>query len=128
MSRLTDADKLAVAARFTAASAGNDADGYRALCAPDCQTWHNYDGLEVAAEQTARTIGWLHRTVPDLAWRIDEVSPTPNGFVVQMVMTGTAPGGPLSVATCAVVTLDDAGLITRIAEYLDPAQTAPLRG
>lgn len=97
------------------------------MCAPGAVTWHNFDGVEVATEQTVRTLEWLHRTVPDVAWQDLAVLPTPTGFVSQTLMTGTAPGGPLHVHSCVVVTLDDDGLVTRIEEYLDSAQMAVLR-
>lgn len=128
MSPLSDADKLAIAARFSAASRSNDADAYRALCAADAVTWHNFDELEVSTEQTLRTVAWLHSTVPDLAWEDVALHPTPDGFVSQTIMTGTAPGGPLRVHSCVVVRLDGRGLVARVEEYLDPAQTAVLRG
>jgi ketosteroid isomerase-like protein len=126
--RLTDDEKLAIAARFVAASRTNDADAYRALCAPDAATWHNFDDAEVSTEQTVRTVAWLHRTVPDLAWTDVALYATPSGFVSQTIMSGTAPGGALRVHSCVIVTLDDAGLVTRVEEYLDPTQTAVLRG
>ena len=64
--QLTDDQKLASAARFAATSRENDADAYRALCAPGALTWHNFDDAEVTTEHTVRTVGWLHRTVPDV--------------------------------------------------------------
>jgi ketosteroid isomerase-like protein len=126
--RLTDDEKLAIAAKFAAASRQNDADAYRSLCATGAVTWHNFDDAEVTTEQTVRTVAWLHRTVPDLAWHDVALHPTPTGFVSQTVMTGSAPGGALRVHSCVIVTLDDAGLVTRVEEYLDPTQTAVLRG
>lgn len=128
MSDMSDADKLAIAERFGAASRHNDAVAYAALCAPDAVTWHNFDEVEVTTEQTIKTLAWLHRTVPDLAWTPMATHPTPTGFVSQSVMTGSAPGGPLRVHTCVVVTLDDDGLVGRVEEYLDPRQTSALRG
>jgi uncharacterized protein len=125
---LSDAEKLAVAAKFAASSRSNDADGYRSLCAPGAVTWHNFDEVEVTTEQTVKSLAWLHRTVPDLAWTDVALFPTPDGFVSQTVMTGTAPGGPLNVHSCVIVTMDDSGLITRAEEYLDPSKTAVLRG
>jgi ketosteroid isomerase-like protein len=125
---LSDDDKLAIAARFGATSRDNDADAYAAMCAPGAVTWHNFDEIEVPTEQTVRTVAWLHRTVPDLSWTDVAVHPTPTGFVSQSIMAGTAPGGPLRVHSCVVVALDDRGLVTRVEEYLDPAQTAVLRG
>lgn len=125
---LSDDDKLAIAGRMNAASAANDGEAYAALCAPGAVTWHNFDDLEVPTEHTQRTVAWLHRTVPDLKWTEVGLIPTPSGFVSKSIMTGTAPGGPLRVHTCVIVTLDDDGLITRVEEYLDSAQTAALRG
>lgn len=125
---LSDDAKLTVADRFATASRTNDGEAYAALCAPGAVTWHNFDDLEVSTEQTIRTVAWLHRTVPDLAWTDVALYPIPSGFVSQTIMTGTAPGGALRVHSCVIVTLDDHGLVTRVEEYLDPAQTAVLRG
>ena len=125
---LSDERKLAIAAQFATASRTNDAEAYRALCAADAVTWHNFDDVEVTTEQTVRTVAWLHRTVPDLTWTDVALHLTPTGWVSQTVMTGTAPGGSLRVHSCAIVTLDAAGLVTRVEEYLDPSQTAVLRG
>lgn len=125
---LSDDDKLAIARRFAAASRENDAEAYAALCTASSVTWHNFDGLEVPTDTTVRTVAWLHRTVPDLAWTDVALHPTPTGFVSQTVMTGTAPGGALNVHSCVVVTLDDDGLVARVEEYLDPGQTAVLAG
>src|SRR6266542_710659 len=113
-SPLSDDDKLAVAARFAAASRGNDGEAYAALCAPGAVTWHNFDEIEASTAQTVRTVAWLHRAVPDLAWTDVALLPTPTGFVSQTIMSGTAPGGPLRVHSCVVATLDDDGLITRV--------------
>jgi ketosteroid isomerase-like protein len=125
---LSDAEKLSIAERFAAASRTNDAEAYRALCAPDAVTWHNFDDAEVTTEQTLRTVAWLHRTVPDLTWTDVAFHLTPTGWVSQTFMTGTAPGGPLRVHSCVIVTLGEGGLVTRVEEYLDPTQTAVLRG
>lgn len=124
---LSDADKLAIAARFAEASRANDAEAYAALCAPGAVTWHNFDEVEVTTEQTVRTVAWLHRTVPDLAWTDVALLPTPDGWVSQTIMTGTAPGGPLRAHSCVIVTLDGDGRVARVEEYLDPRQTAVLR-
>jgi hypothetical protein len=125
---LTDDHKLAIAARFAAASRTNDGDGYRALCAPGAATWHNFDDAEVSTDQTVATVAWLHRKVSGLTWTDVALLPTPTGWVSQTIMTGEAPGGPLRVHSCVVVTLTAEGLVQRVEEYLDPTQTAVLRG
>ena len=124
---LDDAAKLTVAARYAAATRSNDADAFLALCAPDAVTWHNTDDRAEPVANTAKGMAWLHRKVPDLSWTDVALLPTPTGFVSQTVMTGTAAGGSLRIHSCVIVTLDDSGLVTRIDEFLDPAQTAPLR-
>lgn len=125
---MSDEAKLAVAARYATASRSNDAELFRSLCSPESVTWHNFDGLEVTTGQTVRTIAWLHSAVANLSWTDVALYPTPTGFVSQTIMTGSAPGGPLSVHSCVIVTLNEAGLIMRAEEYLDTAQTAALRG
>jgi hypothetical protein len=125
---LTDTEKLAVAARYAAASRTNDPELMRSLCAEGATTWHNFDGIEVPTEQTIKTIAWLHRTVADLTWSDVALFPTPSGFVSQSVMIGTAPGGALAAHTCVIVTLGDDGRIVRAEEYLDTNQTKALRG
>ena len=125
---LTDDDKLAIAARFAASSRTNDGDAYRSLCAPGAVTWHNFDEIEVPTDKSVRTVAWLHKTVKDLTWTDVALSPTPTGFVSQTIMTGSTPKGELRILSCVLVTLNDDGLITRVEEYLDPAQTAVLSG
>ena len=128
MSALSDTEKLAAAERFKTASRGDDPAAMASVVAPGAVTWHNFDEVEVTQEQSARTSAWLRRTVPDLGWTDLATLPTSEGFVVQSILTGTAPGGPLRLHSCLVVTLDHDGLITRIDEYLDTAQSAVLRG
>jgi ketosteroid isomerase-like protein len=124
---LTDEEKLAIARKFADASRTNDAARYAAMCAPDAVTWHNYDEVEVTVEQTVRTVAWLHRTVRDLAWTDVALHCTASGFVSQTILTGSAPGGELRAHSCVVVTLLDDGLVIRVEEYLDTAQTSVLR-
>jgi uncharacterized protein len=125
---MDDAAKLAVAARYAAATRGNDTEAFLALCTPDAVTWHNTDDQAEPIANTAKGMAWLHRKVPDLAWTDVTLLPTSTGFVSHSVMTGTAAGGPLRIHSCLIVTLNDDGLVTRIDEFIDPAQTAPLRG
>ena len=94
---------------------------------PDADTWHNHDGRSVGVDDSARTLAWLHRRVPDL--RLDDVRlvPTSDGFLARWTMAGTAPGGPLRLHSCVVVELSPAGKVARAAEYLDSAQLDVLR-
>jgi ketosteroid isomerase-like protein len=123
---VTDDEKLAVAARYIAATRAGDLDALAAACEPAMVVWHNHDGVEVDGAATLRTLGWLHRTVPDIDWETAGLRATGDGFVWQAVTSGTAPGGPLRLHTCAVVTLSAGGKVARIDEYLDSGALAPL--
>jgi ketosteroid isomerase-like protein len=125
---LTDDDKLAAQAAYAAATRAGDVDAVAAAAEPDAVVWHNYDDAVVTAEQSALTLRWLHRTMPDVAWHDVAVLPTPEGFVWQAVVTGTAPGGPVRAHTCMVVRLSASGKVERTDEYLDPAALAALAG
>lgn len=125
---LDDDAKLAVAGRYAAATRSNDTAAFLALCTPDAVTWHNTDDRAEPIENAAKGIAWLHRKVADLSWTDLALLPTPTGFVSQTVMTGTAVGGPLRVHSCVIVTLNDDGQVTRIDEFIDSTQIAPLRG
>jgi ketosteroid isomerase-like protein len=125
---VTEDDKRRVAAAYRAATRAGDAEAMAALCEPDAVTWHNHDDTEVDVERSARTLRWLHRTAPDVAWDDVAVTTTASGFVWQAVLTGTAPGGPLRAHTCTVVTLSASGRVVRTEEYLDSAALAPLTG
>jgi hypothetical protein len=124
---MTEEEKLALAEAYRDATAANDATAMRAIHEPDARTWHNLDGLSASVDESARSLAWLHRRVPDL--RLDDVRlvPTPEGFVVRWTMAGAAPGGSLRLHSCVVVELSPAGKIARAAEYLDSAQLAVLR-
>ena len=123
---LSDDDKLAVQRAYADASRRGDVDAIAALTEPDAVVWHNHDDETITAEQSRKTVRWLHRTMPDVAWQDVAVLPTPNGFVWQATMTGTGPGGPLRVHTCVVATLSGAGKVARMEEYLDSAALRPL--
>ena len=119
---MKDDETLAVAEAYRQATAANDADALRAIHEPEARTWHNHDGRCVSVEDSARSLAWLHRQVPDL--RLDDVrvTPTSEGFVVQWTMAGTARRGPLQLHSCVVVELSPAGKVAAASEYLDSAQ------
>ncbi len=123
---MTDDEKLAAAGAYRAATVANDAAALRAIHEPDAQTWHNFDGRSVSVDESAKSLAWLHRQVPDLRLDGVRVAPTSEGFVVRWTMAGTAPGGSLQLHSCVIVELSPAGKVTRAAEYLDSAQLSVL--
>ena len=125
---VSETEKLQIAEAYIAVTRANDGEGMAALCREDCLTWHNFDEKEVGLGHTIKAMGWVHRTVPGVTWTTVSLKPTSDGFVWQSVLAGAAPGGALRCHSCVIVTLDDDGKLARIEEYLDTAQTAPLRG
>ncbi len=125
---LSDQEALAVAAAYADATRKGDVDAIVELSDPDVAIWHNFDDAEVDLTQLVKTLRWLHRCAPDVAWDDVAVLRTATGFVWQAVMHGTGRGGPFRAPTCIVVTLSAAGKVTRLAEYLDPAALAAVSG
>lgn len=119
---------LEVARAYCDASRRGDVEAFMALARDDAVVWHNADQSEEPLIKSARTLGWLHRTVDDLAWTDVSLIGTAEGFLWRAVLTGKAPGGPLEAHTCVIVTLDDDKQIARVDEYLDSTQVGVLRG
>lgn len=118
---------LEIHALFAQATASGDPARAAELCRTDAVVWHNYDDLEIPYADTAKSLLWLHRKVPDISWITRSLMTTSTGWVWQATITGTAPGGDLRAETCMIARLDDDGLIVRIDEYIDPSQMGPVR-
>ena len=125
---LTHDEKLDHQRRFAEATNTSRPDITMAMCVPGALVWHNFDDKSIPYENTGKTLTRMHAMIPDLRWETRSVVITSDGWIWQAAIMGTAPGGQLCAHSCMVVTLNDDGLITKLDEYLDPAQMAPLRG
>jgi ketosteroid isomerase-like protein len=118
---------LDFADRFVAAIQGGDMEAVRACYAPDAKIWHNFDGVEQSVEQYLKVASWFARTLPGRHYRVTRCEALSDGFLQQHVLEATLPDGmQWSLDACIIVRMKD-GLITRLDEYLDSAQTAALR-
>lgn len=120
------ADINALADRFIDAIERGDVDTVRAIYADDARIWHNFDLLEVSAEDNARQVRWFASRL--VAMKYTEIRRVliDGGFVQQHVLRGTAPNGD-TVAVHAMLRVYVVGdRITRLEEYLDPTQAASL--
>ncbi len=124
---LSDEDKLSLQRRFAAATASGEPEQAALLCADGAMVWHNYDDQSIPYTDTGKSLIWLHRKVPDIAWETRRITATANGWMWQAAITGTAPGGVLRAHTCMIATLNDDGLIVQLDEYIDPVQMQPVR-
>jgi ketosteroid isomerase-like protein len=105
-----------------------DVDAIRGIYAEDAVIWHNDDKAEQTPDENLRVLRWVTRNIKDLRYEDMRRHETATGFIQQHVLRGIAPNGtPLDIPACIVCTVVD-GRVTRLEEYLDSAQTAPLRG
>lgn len=117
-----------LADRLFSAIERGDVDAVRAVYADDVEVWHNNDESTQTKEESLRLLGWLVNKVTDLKYEEVRRQVLPSGFVQEHVLRfdrtdGTRAGLP----ACLVVDCDlEAGLITRIAEYVDSAHHARL--
>ena len=122
----TIADKL-----FTAIEHG-DLDALAALWSDDIVVWRQGGGRERDKPRAVKVIEWFVGATADRRYEVLDRQVFDGGFVQQHIVhatpvdaTGRA-GAPLSFRAALVVKVDADGLISRIDEYLDPADLAPL--
>jgi ketosteroid isomerase-like protein len=126
VTRVTQDEIEQVADALFAAIERGDVDAVRELYAPDAVVWHNFDQVEQPVEDNLRTLAYLHRKVAGMRYTEVRRVVIDDGFVQQHVLRGDAPGGPLEMPAMMRVWVAD-GRVTRVEEYLDPAQAQVLR-
>lgn len=118
---------IATAERLFAAIEAGDVDAVAALYADDVAVWHNYDHAAQSRDENLATLAWMTKRVSGLRYEVQSRVEVPGGVIQQHILRGTAPGGePLEIPACMRLFVSD-GHITRIEEYLDPAQAAALQ-
>ncbi len=123
---MTAQDHLALAKRFVGAIQSGDVDTVRACYAPDAKIWHNNDGIEQTVDQNLRVLKWMIRTLPQRTYRVIRLEALSDGFLQQHVLEATLPDGRKWALDACVICRVAGGLITRLDEYLDSAQTNAL--
>jgi uncharacterized protein len=111
---------------FFAAIEAGDVERIRELYAPDAVIWHNFDQVEQNVTDNVRTLSFVVRAVASRRYADVRRVILDDGFVQQHVLRGDAPGGRLEMPAMMRVWTAD-GRVTRVDEYLDPAQAAVLR-
>jgi ketosteroid isomerase-like protein len=121
-------DPFVVADRLFGAVERGDTDELRRLYHPEARIWHNFDQQEQSVEENLQTLGWMCRRLFDRSYEVVRRERLDDGFLQQHVLRGiTRSGAPFAMPACMVVRCSG-GRITRIEEYLDPAQAAALAG
>ncbi len=112
--------------RLLAAIERCDIDTVLQVYADDAKIWHNYDNLEVTAQDNARQIRWFSTRLSGMQYTDIRRIPVTDGVVQQHVLRGTAPNGELVQVHAMLKIYVRNGRIARLEEYLDPSQAASL--
>jgi ketosteroid isomerase-like protein len=116
-----------VADRLFSAIEAGDVDSVAAMWSDDVTVWHAGDKRPSEKARAMRVIEWFVSATADRHYDVLDRRVFDGGFAQQHVLHGTARDGtPYSLRVGIIVVVGRDGRITRIDEYLDPADLAPL--
>jgi ketosteroid isomerase-like protein len=123
-----DADAIAdVADRLFDAIERADTATIEGLWDGDVLVWHSGDGEDNDRSRALRVIYWFIKRTTDRRYEILDRQLFDDGFVQQHILHANGRNGAsISLRVCIVIKLGANGLISRIDEYFDPAEIAPL--
>ena len=124
---MTAARSNDIADRMFAAIEAGDAAGLAALWSDEVTVWRLGGGPARDKQRALKVIAWFVDSTTDRHYEALDRQVFDGGFVQQHTVHATdTTGTPRSFRACLVVKVNPDGLITRIDEYLDPADLAPL--
>lgn len=113
-------------ALFAAIERGDEA-AVAAMWSDDVLVWHTRDVRDNERARALRVIGWFVGATSQREYEVLDRTLFAGGFVQQHILSAIGKNGEsISMRVCIVVRVGDDGLITRIDEYFDPAELAPL--
>lgn len=116
-----------VADQLFAAIERGDGPGLAALWSDDVVVWRQGGGRERDKARGLKVIEWFVDSTASRRYEVLDRQVFDGGFLQQHnVHATTRAGDPLTFRACLIVKVGPDGLITRIDEYLDPADLAPL--
>jgi ketosteroid isomerase-like protein len=120
--RIADlADRL-----FTTIEEG-DTEALAAMWADDIVVWRSGGGRERDKTRALAVIDWFVAVTAQRRYEVLDRQVFDGGFVQQHLLHARGNAGTeVTFRACLVVKVGDDGVITRIDEYLDPADLAPL--
>jgi ketosteroid isomerase-like protein len=120
------ADTEAIADRLFPAIENGDIGTVEQLWDDDVVVWKVAD-RDRDRERALRVIAWFVDATTDRRYEIVDRQFFAGGFVQQHILHANGRnGGSISMRVCIVIKVGANGLITRIDEYFDPAEMAPL--
>ena len=125
---ITGSDAIVdVADHLFAAIANSDIAEVKQLFNDDVLVWHSGDTRDSAKDRALRIIDWFIGSTTDRRYEILDRQFFDGGFVQQHILNANGRnGGSIAMRVCIVIKVGADGLITRIDEYFDPAEMAPL--
>ena len=116
-----------VADRLFATIERGDVAAVGDMWSDDVAVWKSAEPLDQAKERALRVIAWFIGTTTERRYEILDRQFFDGGFVQQHILHATGRnGGSIAMRVCIVIKVGADGLISRIDEYFDPAEIAPL--
>ena len=120
-------DPTGVADRLFTALERGDLDAVADTWSDDISVWRQGGGRERDKARALKVIEWFVNSTTERNYEILDRRGFDGGFVQQHFVHATGRNGAsLAFRACLVVKVDSGGRITRIDEYLDPADLAAL--
>jgi ketosteroid isomerase-like protein len=98
-----------------------------ALFAEDIAVWRAGARGDDDKERAMKVLRWFISVTAERSYEVLDRQLFPGGFVQQHILHATGRnGGLIALRVCIVITVGGNALITRVDEYFDPAQIAPI--
>ena len=98
-----------------------------ALFAEDIAVWRAGAQRDDDKERAMKVLRWFIRVTTERSYEVLDRQAFPGGFVQQHILHACGRNrGLIALRVCIVIKVSDDDLITRIDEYFDPAQLAPI--
>jgi ketosteroid isomerase-like protein len=121
------ADIADIADQMFAAIEQGDVDALAAMWADDIAVWRLGGGRERDKTRALAVLDWFVAVTAERRYEVLDRQVFDRGFVQQHLLHARGKAGTeLAFRACLVVRVGDDGQITRIDEYLDPADLMPL--
>lgn len=116
-----------IADRLFACIERGDVAELTAMWSDDVVVWRVGGGRERDKHRALKVINWFIGATIERSYEVLDRELFEGGFVQQHLLHATTSSGrSMTMRVCMVVKVGPDGLITRIDEYLDPADLAPL--
>jgi ketosteroid isomerase-like protein len=118
--------RLDVANRLFGAIERGEYETVDGMWADDVTVWHTGDAQDNDRARALKVIRWFMNVTTSRSYEILDRQYFDGGFVQQHILRASRDDASIEMRVCIVIKVDAEGLITRIDEYFDPADMAPL--